>query len=335
MIAIHNSKHDFHPRWVKYCEEEGIPYKLVNCYANDIIEQLEDCDALMWHFHQNNPKDILLARQLLFALQQVGKKVFPDFNTAWHFDDKLGQKYLLESVGVDFARTWVFYDKKEALAWTDKTTFPKVFKLRGGAGSQNVRLVKSRQQARRLIYRAFGQGFSNYDAWGNLKERWRKFKLRKTSLFEVLKGIIRLIYPPPYAKVLGREVGYIYFQEFYQGNDSDTRIIVIGDKAFGLKRMVRINDFRASGSGFIKYEKEGIDERCVKQAFEYNKKLKTQCVAYDFVYDAMQNPVLVEISFGFHADSYDDCVGYWDENLNWCQGKFDPYGWMVDLLLHP
>jgi glycosyltransferase involved in cell wall biosynthesis len=34
------------------------------------------------------------------------------------------------------------------------------------------------------------------------------------------------------------------------------QIIVIGDKAFGIKRMIRENDFRAPGSGMIKYEKD-------------------------------------------------------------------------------
>ncbi len=52
----------------------------------------------MWHFHQGSPRDILFAKQLIFALQTSGKRVFPDFNTVWHFDDKVGQKYLLEAI---------------------------------------------------------------------------------------------------------------------------------------------------------------------------------------------------------------------------------------------
>lgn len=332
MIAIHNSKLDFHPRWISYCEKKNIPYRLVDCYENNIIRQLAGCDTLMWHFHQNNPKDILFAKQLMFSLQQAGIKVFPDFNTAWHFDDKVGQKYLLEAISESFARSWVFYDKKKALAWADNASFPKVFKLRGGAGSQNVRLVKSKKQATKLINRAFNKGFSNYNAWDSLKERLRKYKLHKASLFEVIKGAVRLVYPPPYTKVLGREVGYVYFQEYYKGNDSDTRIIVVGDKAFALKRMVRTNDFRASGSGSINYSKEEIDERCVKNAFMINRELNAQCIAYDYVFDSNNDIVLIEVSFGFSAGAYDDCEGYWDKEFNWYPGKFNPYGWMVDLM---
>lgn len=163
-IAIHNSTSGFHPRWIKYCRENKIPFKLVNCYSNDIIDQLENCNGLLWHFHQNNPKDILCAKQLLFSLQQAGKKAFPDFNTMWHFDDKLGQKYLLEAIGAPLVPTYIFYNKADALKWIEETNFPKVFKLRGGAGSANVQLVQTKYQAVKLIKKAFGKGFKNYDA---------------------------------------------------------------------------------------------------------------------------------------------------------------------------
>ena len=104
-------------------------------------------------------------------LEQAGVKVFPDFRTNWHFDDKLGQKYLLEALGIPLVPTHVFYDKKTALEWASKTTFPKVFKLRGGAGSANVKLARTKKEAVKLIRKAFGKGFSNYDAMGSLKER--------------------------------------------------------------------------------------------------------------------------------------------------------------------
>ncbi len=42
--------------------------------------------------------------------------------------------------------------------------------------------------------------------------------------------------------------------------------------------MVREGDFRASGSGNMKFEKREFDERCIKIAFETNKKLKSQCL---------------------------------------------------------
>jgi glutathione synthase/RimK-type ligase-like ATP-grasp enzyme len=336
MIAIHNNLRNssFQYRWVNYCKVNGIPYKLVNSFSNDIVKELEGCDIFMWHFHQYDVKDILMAKPLLYAIEQSGIKVFPDYKTAWHFDDKVGQKYLLEALEINLVKTYVFYDKKTVLDWIQKTTFPKVFKLRGGAGSQNVQLVHNASQAKKLTRKAFGKGFPAYDAWESIRERYRKWRLGKTNFFDVLKGFVRLIKPPRYARVIGNEMNYLYFQEFVANNDSDIRIVIVNGKAFAIKRMNRENDFRASGSGFIIYDKAAIDERFVKVSFEYQRKLKAQCLAYDYILDANNQPLLIEISYGFANAGYDDCPGYWDEQLNWYEGAFNPYGWMVELMLN-
>jgi glutathione synthase/RimK-type ligase-like ATP-grasp enzyme len=332
-LAIHNSTFGFHPRWIAYCEKKGIPFKLVNCYANDLIEQLRDCKALMWHFNQGNHRDSIIAKQILFALDHTGFRVFPDFYTAWHFDDKVAQKYLFEAIDAPLVPSYVFFDKHEALNWANTTTFPQVFKLRGGAGSQNVRLVRSKQKCIKLINKAFDKGFPKYDAWGSLKERFYKFKRGKMPSFEVIKGIIRLFRAPSYARLGANEVGYVYFQEFIPNNDSDIRIVVIGNKAFGLKRYVRDDDFRASGSGSFAYDRELFDLDTVKISFEINKRLNLQVGVFDFVFDENSNPLIVELSYGYAHEAYDNCPGYWNENLVWYEGKTIKEEWMVDLVI--
>lgn len=331
-IGIHNTKGSFSESWIDYCKAKGIPFKLVNCYQNDIIKQLSDCDALMWHFSHIDPKDFLFAKQLLYSVQASGKLVFPDYHTIWHFDDKVGQKYFLETLDAPLVPSYVFYDKNEALSWVRQTDFPKVFKLRGGAGSQNVRLVKSKHDAKVLIRRAFGRGFSQHPAWSNLKERIRKFKKGKASFVEVFKGIIRLGYTTKFSRVRSKEKGYVYFQDFIAGNDSDIRVVVIDNKAFAIKRMNRENDFRASGSGTILYEKDLFDDATIKLSFDLVDKMKSQCVAFDYVFHN-NNPMLIEISYGFSPEGYKPCPGYYDKNLHWHECSFNPYGWMVEMLL--
>jgi len=333
MIAIHNSHYGYHPRWIDYCNKKRIPYKLVNCYDNNIIEQLIGCSSLMWHHHHTNSKDILFAKQLLFSLEQSGFAVFPNFNTLWHFDDKVGQKYLLEALDVPHVPTHVFYSRKEAIAWTEQVKFPKVFKLRGGAGSANVKLAKTKSEALHLIKRAFGKGFKQYEPLTNLTERWRKYRLGETSFWNVLKGVLRIFHEPEYSKIVGYQQGYIYFQDFIPNNDFDIRIIVINNKAFGLKRMVRKGDFRASGSGSFKVAREEFDERCIKAAFETSRKIRSQCLAYDFVFDEHNVPLLIEISYGFSVEAYDNCPGYWDDQLNWYDNSFNPQEWMVEAVV--
>lgn len=332
-IAIHPQKNSFSERWIKYCEERNIDYKIVNAFDSDIVEQLKDCEVFMWHHHHANFKDVIAAKKILFALEHAGIKVFPDFKTGWHFDDKVAQKYLLEAINAPLVPSYVFYDKQQALNWAKKTIYPKVFKLKGGAGSANVKLVRSESEAIKLINIAFGKGFSQFDRLGYFKERFNQFKSGKDSFIGVLKGIARIFIVSEFAKQQPAEKGYIYFQEFIPNNDSDIRVIVIGSKAFAIKRMVRENDFRASGSGSIVYDKNEINKICIKLAFEINSKIESACTAFDFVIHAGK-PLIVEISYGFAISAYDSCPGYWDSNMNWYESHFNPQEWIIKDMLN-
>lgn len=329
-IAFHNTG-GFTPRWIEYCKRNHIDYKLVNTYDTDIVKQVSDCDAFMWHHHQSNYKDVLFAKQLLFSLEKAGKVVFPNTASGTLFDDKVGEKYLLEALGAPVVPSYVFYTRKEALDWIDSTTFPKVFKLRGGAGAANVMLAHDKHEARKSVKKAFGKGFPQYSSWSNLKERIRKYRLGQSDLKDVLKGIARFFVKPEFARMHGNEKGYVYFQDFIPNNKFDLRVIVVGDKAFGVKRMCRKDDFRASGSAMPRYAKVDVDERCVKIAFELSLKLGTQSMGYDFVFDENNNPLIVEMGYGYAVSFYDPCEGYWDRDMNWHPGqKFDFCGWMVE-----
>ena len=74
-IAIHKGSNDFSDRWIKYCYNNSIPYKLVNAYDNNIVEQISDCTAFMWHHYHDDYRDCLFAKQLLYSLQKKGLKV--------------------------------------------------------------------------------------------------------------------------------------------------------------------------------------------------------------------------------------------------------------------
>ena len=308
-----------------------MPHKIVNCYDDDIIEQVKDCSALLWHHSHSDPRDIAIARQILFALEHAGLTVFPDFRTAWHFDDKVGQKYLFEALDIPHLPTHVFVEKRPALGWALTTVYPKVFKLRHGASSSCVRLVHNKSQAQRLIRYAFSRGLPVYSPWQNLKERIYRWRLGESDAIELAKGVGRFFHSPHFSKVLGRQFGYVLFQDFAPDNDSDIRINVIGDKAFGVRRWVRPGDFRASGSQRYSYEPEAIDIEFVELSFELVKKLGCQCLAFDFVKAQDGSPAVVEVSYGFGWKG--NSPGYWDSNLQWHAGDYRPEEWVVDLVL--
>jgi glutathione synthase/RimK-type ligase-like ATP-grasp enzyme len=255
--------------------------------------------------------------------------VFPNFFSNWHFNDKVGQKYLLESINAPLVPTYVFFTKKEALEWIQTTTFPKVLKLRGGAASSNVKLVKNQSQAIRLISKAFGRGFRRYSPLDGLKERWRLYRLGRTDLSNCLKGLVRFFVPTSYCRVLGRDRGYIYFQDYIPDNDCDVRILYTFDRCLAFRRMVRQGDFRASGSRVFDYEQSNIPKKTLQIAFEVAQKLKIQTAAFDFIINKKE-PLLLEISYASGPSPEQNDHGFYEKDLSYHKVEFDPNDWIVE-----
>jgi len=321
-LAIHLSHGtDFYTdKWIEYCQNNNINYKLVDCYSNDIIDDLKDCDALLWHWLHFDYKAKLFARELIASLDTIDFPVYPNIKTCWFFDDKIGQKYLLESIKAPIVNSYVFFDKQNALNWINSTTFPKVFKLRNGAGSHNVLLIKSKEEAKRYLNKMFGFGFQAYYRSSVLKDKIWQFKRDKTlsSFFKISFGVIRYFFPHRAYSLLPKEKNYLYAQDFIPNCDHDIRVFVIGNRAVTKKRMVRDNDFRASGSGKMSWDIGEEGKECVRVAFEITKRLQAQSLAFDFIRDS-DGYKIVEISYTASPRGFPKSPGYWTKDLEWIE----------------
>lgn len=333
-LAIHHRPGGWSDKWIEYCDQNGVSYSIVDCYDSDIIQSLKAFNGFLWQFAHWVPEDILIARCVITAAEQMGLNVFPNTMTCWHFDDKVAQKYLLEAVDAPLAPTHVFYDKRKALQWLRQADYPLVAKLRRGAGSFNVRLLRSYRQALRYCTRMFGRGYSPIPGYfADVKTKLRKIR--------GWKGILNRVGRTPaylgdiiYGKrFFPKEKGYVSFQQFIPGNVCDIRISVIGNRAWGFVRGVRKNDWRASGSGTIDYDVNKVPLNCVKIAFSVANSIRSQSTAFDFVRDADGNSYIVEISYGYVGAAVYQCSGYWDQELNWHEGHIWPeHASLIDLL---
>jgi hypothetical protein len=331
-IAIADRKGSFSDYWIKYCEEHSIPYKVVNPYDTDIVEQVSDCDAFMWHHHHASFGDTLFAKQLLFSLEQAGKVVFPNFRTGWHFDDKLGQKYLFEALGVRAAKSWVFYDKKSAYKWIETTDFPKVFKLRGGAGSANVRLARSKRQAKAFVRKALRRGFASSNPLFSAKTQWQNFVKGQGRFYDVAKYIGLYLFPGLNGgRRMPRQKGYAYFQEFIPNDGFDYRLEIANNKAIAMVRMCREGDFRASGGHDDRYDASLIPQDVVEFAFECYDKLEVQSVALDIVREKESGELyLIEVSYCYGLDADEFEHGYWTRDGEHHRKPFNGVYWMIE-----
>lgn len=292
--------------YIKAAQKLGIRYKTVNCYDTDIIEQLQDCDALCWHFSQSSYRDKRIARSILYSAETMGLAVYPNRNTCFTFDDKAAQKYLLEALNAPMVKSWLFWEKQEAEKFLSETQYPLVYKKAGGAGSKNVSLLENEKQARRVLKQRFAAHVSPKEAFGGKKGL-------KQKLWYFLKD--------NNSRLMERDKGYFYVQEFLPDNGYDIRVTVLGKKAVIFKRFVRDNDFRASGSGKISYQVSEEDLKAVPAAFRISEKLKLQTCAYDFIYNQKKELNLVEMSYGFVSAAVEEAPGWYDSDMKFYPEK--------------
>lgn len=305
--------------WKHYCEKDAINYEIVNCYKLNSINELKKFDCLLWYFDNYNATDMEFARTYLRIAENMGLKVFPNIDTIWFYDDKVSQYILFDSVSAQIPKSWNFFDNSTAVDWIkNEAIFPIVAKLKSGSGSNNVKLLKNHKEAIKYANRMFGKGFENVPSlFLKAKSNIKSSKNFQTYLNR-FKRIPEFIETRKRAKKLPREYGYVYFQEFIENDDYDLKVIVVNNKLTFFARPVREGDFRASGGGSISYDKSLINDKVIKSAFETAKKLKLQCVGFDYVIEkGSGNPKIIEMSYNFAHKVAEEAGGYYDEGLVW------------------
>lgn len=324
-IAICRNDEIFHhsgtwiTEWISFCEEEKLNYEIVDCYKPDIIGKLKDFDLLLWHFSNYVLADMMVGRSILFSASNMGLKIFPDFNTSWHFDDKISETYCLQSAGAPLPSSWMFYLKNDCLDWLrNEAKYPLIAKLRCGSGSNNVKMLGSAQEAVTYSSKMFGKGLKTQpDLMFKTKSQvlstrsWKTLKSRYKRIPEFLRTLSR-------AKMFPKERGYVFFQEFVPNDGYDLKIVVIGDKLSFICRNIRKGDYRASGGGDLFYDMKLVTQDIIKSAFKMNDKLGFQCMGYDYVVDKNTGTgKIVEISYGFSHTALLASGGYFDRNGVW------------------
>ena len=308
----------FSQRWVELAAVQGVDTRQVDVDAADFFDSLSGCDGFMWRFGFD-PLSLQHAKRLLPAIEQgMAIPVFPSWASSWHFEDKIAQHYLLQAARIPTPRTWVWWREDDARRFAASAHYPLVAKLSGGFQSNNVRLLRTVAEANDLIRRSFGGGLVSMEGPNTALRRLLRHRIPGLRLL-VGKSLPR-----------GIQHGYLYVQEFLPDNAFDTRVTIIGDRAFAFRRLNRPGDFRASGSGTLQWDPKDIHVDAIRLAFRIARQLKTQSVAVD-VLQRDGERVAGEISYTYASWAVRDCPGHWrlegtpdTGTLIWREGKLRP-----------
>ena len=323
-VAIQPSEHvspgDTIPsstRWSQFLEASGFIVRRVDVRGADILDQLKGCHAFVWSWVHFGGMGRIARRLLPVIERELRIPVFPDQRTCWYFDDKIAQAYLLKALQIPIPQTWIWFDQRQAEEWASRADYPLVLKLATGGQSANVRLIQNALEARSWIDRLFSFYIIHLDD-------------AEPSTYRKLRRIAAILIknqPSPVSTGYEFNTGYVLFQEFLPNNPCDTRVTVVGNRAFAFRRFNRPGDFRASGSGNFDVDPTKIDAKFVRLAFLTARKLRSQSCAVDALYKG-RDPLIAEVQYSFISSAVHSCPGHWELNgepqdgtLNWVAGQ--------------
>lgn len=243
-------------------------------YDARLFEDAREPDegAVFAHMH-HHPQVRNVHKRMMAVLATNPKLVLvPNYRSSVLYDDKLEQT---RSFAKYMPRTQVFTTPQSASKYLNSgnISFPFVSKSSEGAGSHNVRMIKSMTMARDEVRFAFSD-----------------------------IGIK--------CKYGQEQRGYVYWQDFVPDNEGDIRIIAIGGKRMLMRRQNRPERPMASGSGLVTPITKLDDELISAMEFSnkfFTEERQTWC-GIDLVKDHKEGTWrLLETTVGWTMNSYYEC----------------------------
>lgn len=186
----------------------------------------------------------------------------------------------------------------------EQIIYPVVLKTAAGAGSSGVAIAYSKEEALKKVKRMVKLSFYDFNA----------SRLKRAR--HVLGKTIRKLQKQHVAEVPRIQTKMIC-QSYVPNLTCDYKVLVFGDKYYLLRRKIRKNDFRASGSGLLEFPREftETEKRILEFAKGAYEQLNTPLLSIDVAYDG-ENCHMIEfqcLNFGPYTLQFSDCYYRYDD----------------------
>lgn len=154
-------KHEHH-NYISACIDMKISYKVFNIWSNDWISAIKQtpCDAyLVWPNIQSAIVKQFWDERLFTLTEELQGKIYPSFNELWLYESKRRSRDFMITHNLPHPKTWVFFNREEALDFAKNTELPVVFKTDQGASAKGVVICRERSQVYDLVNTSFSKGF--------------------------------------------------------------------------------------------------------------------------------------------------------------------------------
>jgi glutathione synthase/RimK-type ligase-like ATP-grasp enzyme len=230
-----------------------------------------------------------------FGSLRITTTIIPSIRELDIYDEKIKQTDLF---GDWLPETNYFCDRKSAEVFLDECEFPIISKSNEGAGSSNVRMINSIEEAHDELERVFsGRGMPRYTK-PSMEKRGKKNFQR----------------------------GYVLWQDFLDGNENDWRVVMIGRRyAWIVKRLNRKDLPFASGSGIAQSitKLSAEVEELLEYSYSFADEFSLEFTGIDIIRGKNGQPKVLETTTGwpikgsFGEMAFESTVFVRTENLGW------------------
>lgn len=203
--------------------------------------------------------------------------IIPGYNSLIGHENKEYQELQRKKLGLDNLESYVISDTKDLEKIT--INYPIIIKRPNSCSSRGVFKANDESELIKILKKNFLRKDFNYYQL-HLKKFIKKLLKKKTYNWTA-------------SKIEDYRYTRFILQEFIPNLNGDYKILVYGNKYYGLKRGVKKGDFKASGSGIHDYHEEIPCEvlTFAKSCFD---KLSIPFAGFDIAFDKNKKCYLIE-----------------------------------------
>jgi len=117
-VAIHYHRYRSNSEIDIYREilaHNKIPVVKVEVGSQNFWKDISGVDALIYKWGHTHDQHQLAHTYIPIIENQTNIKIFPNYATCWHYDDKVKQDILLKNAGFPFVESHIFWDQIDAI----------------------------------------------------------------------------------------------------------------------------------------------------------------------------------------------------------------------------
>lgn len=152
----------YHKYYIGACIEMGVRYKIIDITCPDWIDILIEsgCDAfLVRPSALSTELKQMYDEKLKIMVDELGLIIYPPYKDVWIYESKRKMHYWLKANNIEHPKTWVFYDKLQALDFCSRVDLPIVYKSNLGTTACGVIIFQRRDDLIRHVKKCFDKGY--------------------------------------------------------------------------------------------------------------------------------------------------------------------------------